>query len=326
MKGKKIEWLSLLQGYSMLLVVVGHVTLTNIYNDPRTPIASFIEVCIYTFHMPLFVFISGWLFFFTCLKKNKKFSDVLLSKLKRFGFPFLFFTLFTTILKIIFPSLMNREVNVQELLNTFVFFSSNPLGEMWFLVVLFELMLFYPLYLVMTKNLRYSIVLFLISIIIFYVTPFVRYFQLGKAAYMLPFFVGGILSSKYHLHEKLKEVKSLIFFFILFLISNVFRLLPSYCSIFVAFIGILFSLSLCLNLSKVFPSLFVSFRDYTYQIFLMGIFFQMLIRWIYLYIGNEFLFAPLYFISILIGIYVPTIITVYIKNNMSKIVKLCFGL
>ena len=43
----------------------------------------------------------------------------------------------------------------------------------------------------------------------------------------------------------------------------------------------MFSFSLCLNLAKRWPGLFSSFRDYTFQIFLMGIFFQMAIRRIF---------------------------------------------
>lgn len=34
-KKKKIEWLAMLQGFSMLLVVIGHVSLTNVYDDPK---------------------------------------------------------------------------------------------------------------------------------------------------------------------------------------------------------------------------------------------------------------------------------------------------
>lgn len=33
-KEAKIYWISILQGWSMLLVVIGHVTLTNIFENP----------------------------------------------------------------------------------------------------------------------------------------------------------------------------------------------------------------------------------------------------------------------------------------------------
>lgn len=149
---KKIEWLSVLQGFSMLLVVIGHVTLTNVPGDPATPIATGIERTIYTFHMPLFIFISGWLFYFTCIGREKPFRDMLVSKLKRLAIPFLAFTIIAMVLKLAFPQLMHRVVDVEEIINTFVFFRSNPLGEMWFVIVLFELMLMYPVYKFITRN------------------------------------------------------------------------------------------------------------------------------------------------------------------------------
>ena len=152
MTKKKIEWLSVLQGLSMLLVVIGHVSLTNVPRDPSTPIATGIERTIYTFHMPLFVFISGWLFFYTCIRIGKSYDEVLKAKLKRLGIPFLAFTLVATVLKAAFPLLMHRPVTAQELVDTFILFRSNPLGEMWFVVVLFELMLLYPVYKIIVKN------------------------------------------------------------------------------------------------------------------------------------------------------------------------------
>ena len=95
-KKKKIEWLAVLQGFSMLLVVVGHVMLTNVSDDPTTPVATKIQQVVYSFHMPLFIFISGWLFYYTCIRKGKSYGEVAKAKLKRLGIPFLAFTLMAT--------------------------------------------------------------------------------------------------------------------------------------------------------------------------------------------------------------------------------------
>ena len=118
---KKIDWLAVLQGFSMLLVVIGHVSLTNLPGDPTTPIATGIERTIYTFHMPLFIFISGWLFFYTCIGKQKRYRDVIVAKIKRLVVPFFAFTLVTTLLKMSFPQLMHRAVDMEEIINTFIF-------------------------------------------------------------------------------------------------------------------------------------------------------------------------------------------------------------
>lgn len=323
---KKIEWLAVLQGFSMLLVVIGHVSLTNHPGDPSTPIATGIERVIYSFHMPQFIFISGWLFYYTCIRKEKTYKDVVISKLKRLGIPFFVFTLVATALKAAFPQLMHRPVTAQELINTFLLFRSNPLGEMWFVVVLLDLMLLYPLYCLALKQ-KWSIAILLIICITVYIFPLsVPAFYIKKVCHMAPFFVGGILCCKYEWHHYLEKYFVLGLSLIMFVLWNVLEIMPDPMKFISIWIGIILSFSLCLNVAKYLPQLFCSFRDYTFQIFLMGIFFQMVIRWVYVRIDNEFWFVPLWLLSVVIGIYVPTLIAKAIQKHTPKYMKLCFGL
>lgn len=204
--GKKIEWLSVLQGWSMLLVVIGHVTLTGKFADPSTPLPSMIEQGIYKFHMPLFMFISGWLFYYTALSRNKTYKEVLVNKLQRLGMPFLAFTLATTLLKIVAAPLMKRTVDLNELINTFVLFKSNPLGEMWFIITLFVLMAMYPIYQQLLKNRITECCGLIFALGIYFFFPrSINYFQLDKVAGMMIFFFTGILSCKYNLHDILSK-------------------------------------------------------------------------------------------------------------------------
>lgn len=167
---KKIEWLAVLQGVSMLLVVIGHVSLTNVPDDPSTPVATGIERVVYSFHMPLFIFISGWLFYYTCIRKGKSYGEVAKAKLKRLGIPFLVFTLIATVLKAAFPSLMHRPVTGQELIDTFLLFRSNPLGEMWFVVVLLVLMAMYPIYCYALRK-RWTMCMLVMICMVVYILP-----------------------------------------------------------------------------------------------------------------------------------------------------------
>ena len=323
---QKIQWLAVLQGFSMLLVVIGHVTLTNIPFDPNTPIASGIQSVIYSFHMPLFIFISGWLFYYTCISRSKSYKDVLISKVKRLAVPFLFFTLFTMILKLTFPQLMNRIVDWKEIIDTFVFFRSNPLGEMWFIIVLFELMLLYPLYRIILNNIHITIVVLLATIVLSRFAPPISYFYIEQVFYMFPFFFAGIICCKYEYHKVIAKSWFLILISLLFVLCNILRLIPDFMSIEIAFTGILFSMSLCLLIGKHFPTMFSSFRDYTFQIFLLGIFFQMVVRWGYVKMGNEELFIPMWLFSVVIGIYIPTLIAICIRRFAPSYIRLCFGL
>ena len=144
---KKIIWLSILQGWSMLLVVIGHVVLTDEMCDPQYPISSYLYNVIYSFHMPLFIFISGWLLYYTSIARNRSYKEFLKSKLKRLLIPFYFLTCLTVLIKIILAQFVKRQVDINELIDTFILYSSNPLKELWFIVVLFVMMIGYPLYL-----------------------------------------------------------------------------------------------------------------------------------------------------------------------------------
>ena len=139
MNRQKITWLQILQGWSMLLVVIGHVTLTGIFENPQTPVSATIERVIYSFHMPLFMFISGFLFYFTKISRDLAYKEVVFDKLKRLGIPYLFFTFFTFAVKFIFSPFMKRpvELSLRQFTDSFLYPGSNPLSEMWFVATLF---------------------------------------------------------------------------------------------------------------------------------------------------------------------------------------------
>lgn len=329
----RIEWLAILQGFSMLLVLLGHVVLTNNYEDPEFPIVAAMERIVYTFHMPLFIFISGWLFYRTCIGRGLSYSSMASKKLTRLGIPFLFFTVFTLIVKLLFASKVKRAVDMDELINTFVFFSSNPLEEMWFVFVLISLMMLYPIYRWLLKN--YAVLWGLgAALVVFFVLPTdIREYRLSLFARMLPFFIAGIACCRYAIVEKYASkwyvgVVSLV----LFILSNSMQMFTPFVhskilTIFNASTGIVLSVYLCALLSRFTPGLFGSFREYTFQIFLLGIFFQMAIRYLYGAYGQVVSFAyPLLFIvSMLTAVYVPVGIARLVKRLPAKF-RLPFGL
>ena len=47
---KRISWIDMTKGYGVLLVIIGHMYIFNLSS------------WIYSFHMPLFLFISGYVF------------------------------------------------------------------------------------------------------------------------------------------------------------------------------------------------------------------------------------------------------------------------
>lgn len=337
-KQNEILWLSVLQGWSMLLVVIGHITLTNGVNDYATPIGTIamqIQHIIYGFHMPLFMLISGFLFYFTQIRKEKLYKETIVAKLKRLGVPFLFFTTACLFLKFAFNPLMKRPVEFSYRIITdslFITSGGNPLGEMWFIFTLLILFMFYPLYKVSLQKTIYivSFVVFAILLNLFFPTG-IKFLCLSQIAKFLVFFYAGILLSKYEFYKKLDSW----LIFAICVVVFAFLWIVEAPQIITALVGITASFSLCLCIVHYLPNLFSSFRDYTFQIFLIGIFPQIAIRFLYAKIIAEIqynamlhgiIYIFLYITSILIALYIPAFIAKTVEKIPYKWIRMCFGL
>src|SRR5574344_1484826 len=326
---KKVIWLSLLQGYAILLVIIGHVALNFKFVDTEHPAVNIIFNIIYGFHMPLFIFISGFLFYYTKIFKEISYKTMMKDKFKRLCVPMLFFTIITCVLKTLAASFVLHPVHYtwKYFLDVFLFYKETPFAITWFLIALLVLMSLYPLYVFVLKKKYLEVMFLFFTLILSYIGIDTMYFQLNNVAFLLLFFFSGILVAKYKMHRFLVLKKSFIFLSICFISINMLVQVKLLDFIFepqiLAFIGIMFSFSLCMNLSKHFPFLFLSFRNYTYQIFLIGIYFQLLIR--YLYIAHPHLlpYWIFYVISILLGLYMPVLISKCVEKLLEEIRYVC---
>lgn len=321
----KINWISILQGWSMLLVVIGHITLTNIFNDPSTPISTYIEKLIYRFHMPLFMFISGMLFYLTKLSRVKDYMPTVKDKARRLLVPYLVFSISTLFIKLLFSSVVKNPVDssVQSILNILIYPTRNPLGEMWFIATLFILFLFLPLYQWGIKNGKRSIVLLCLAVLLNIYSPNNIYLLgISLVSHYFVYFYAGILFFRYNMINYLNSINAFLLILFVFIVLNIY--IPP--TLIASFTGIMFSIVLSLQLSRYMPGIFSSYRDYTFQIFLLGIFVQMMIR--YLYIKTQFEYSyPLFYISsIIIGLYIPVGIARIIQKTQNNTLKLCFGI
>jgi hypothetical protein len=296
-----------------------------------------IQDIIYGFHMPLFMFISGFLFWFTQMKKGKPYWETVSSKLIRLGIPFLVFSLFTLFLKFLFNPLMNRQVEFSFRQITDVFFitnGGNPLGEMWFIFTLLALFFFYPLYSLSFKMPIFTYLLLFAAILLnLFFTRDIDFLCISQIAKYLVFFYAGIIVSRFEFYKKLDSWLMLIIFSVIFAFSWIFKI-PA---IIIAFSGIAASFSLCLCISRYLPGLFSSFRNYTYQIFLIGIFPQMFVRFIYTkkvfpgilaenILYHNIAYILLYLVSIFLALYISTIASKIIEKFPVKLIRLFFGL
>lgn len=139
-KHNKIPFISFLQFIGPIFVIIGHSS--NLLVDEKTAYWLFSKTWIYSFHMPLFFFVSGYLF-----KHNGGIRDGILNfvikKFKRLIIPYIIWNAMFFVPKFLFAEYTVDQVQFSIPYLIKVFFSprENILGHTWFLFALFEVFL-----------------------------------------------------------------------------------------------------------------------------------------------------------------------------------------
>lgn len=107
----RIIFLDIAKAICIILVVVGH------YMPDNSPMwYVMLNKVIYTFHMPLFMFVSGYVYIAT--KKDISYGSFLMKKVKRLMIPY-----FTTSVIVITIKLLTQDfMLVEHPCNPFIFF------------------------------------------------------------------------------------------------------------------------------------------------------------------------------------------------------------
>lgn len=327
----KIVWLSIIQGWAILLVVVGHVNLFTYSGTENEmyPAGALIHRFCYSFHMPLFMFISGGLLYLTRLKRGFTTKNLYKDKFKRLALPFIFFTLVGFAIKVPFSSFTKRgvDISVAGLFNSLWDPANGPLAELWFVATLIWLMLFYPLYVAAFKSIWTEFLLLAVSAI-----PLLFDLEMDIAGWLnftdvfsfSFYFIGGMLFFKYDgvgFMEKRFWVTILLtaLYFVLFFFYPV-RLL-------ISLLGILCSFGWGCAVARRFPTLFSSFRDSSFQIFLVGIFPQMLLElFVWKRFHAEWMIPLFYAVSCVAALYCGHLTVKIVQRVRWRQIRWLFGL
>ena len=328
---KKINWLLILQGWAMLWVVIGHSFMGKAGQGPVWENALFHFA--YSFHMQLFMLVSGWLFFFTRLKTDEllgvngggywSYYQIVKDKALRLLLPGLVFSLIAFAMKIAFPEEMARQTDFsfREIANAFLYPNDNPFREMWFIATLFILFLLTPLWrwTLSNKWLMWTTVIVLIVLHFFH--PVIELFCIGRVCiYAIWFYIGLILSKEGYV-EKVFAKKP----WLTLLAGIVIYGIGLYINRFITTMGgIVLSIAMALILDKNLPRILFSFRDYTYQIFLIGIFAQMFVKILFRSVTMPYIVA--YLLCVTMGLYVPVLVSKLLELINCKPLLLCVGL
>jgi fucose 4-O-acetylase-like acetyltransferase len=132
----RVIWVDTAKGFGIILVVYEHVIRGLASSDLMTWTATtrFIDSWIYTFHMPLFFFLSG---LFLVRSVQRRWGTFALGKLRTIAYPYFAWSVITVILKAALGGIPNLPSDLSDLLLILY----RPVAQYWFLYVLFILSL-----------------------------------------------------------------------------------------------------------------------------------------------------------------------------------------
>ena len=132
MKRERETWVDVAKGFGILLVVLGHVV-SSYHNSGLLKDAAafnFVHTFAYSFHMPLFFILSGYLA--ARSERNDNRLGQIGHKLLCLGIPYVVFSLLNWGMKFVMASMANSAVSLRDLLMIWLF----PINHMWYIYVL----------------------------------------------------------------------------------------------------------------------------------------------------------------------------------------------
>jgi len=190
------EWVNYAKGIGIILVVYGHVA-RGVFNAGMTEdgkLFRLVDAVIYSFHMPLFFFLSGLFFVSSFCKRGGK--NLVGSKLGTIVYPYILWSLIQGGLSYSLQSVTNFKTTVTDVLSLLWL----PQDQFWFLYALFVVFVFYTLVYSLLQNV---VVLFVLSLFLYI---FKEYFHVtwpvvNAAMNFGVYFCAGLLFSYYRAND-----------------------------------------------------------------------------------------------------------------------------
>ncbi len=205
----RIKWIDTAKGIGILCVLLGHV------NYP------YLQTIIYTFHMPLFFFLSGFLF-----SGNKYNTTAFIkNKIRTLVVPYYFWAFFYFIpIDIIFRLINDKNIDFSSYKD---FIIMGRKETIWFLGAMFCVSIIMYFLAKFLKNniyfiLFFSAIMFIIFAVYYYFGGKALWFNLDVAFMALPFFaLGYYLSMRRQVLEKINKITPFLFICLIFLFLSI---------------------------------------------------------------------------------------------------------
>lgn len=254
-------WVDYAKAIGIMLVVYGHVA-RGICQSFNSMNANFqlIDSVIYSFHMPLFFFLSG--IFFVASTKKHGHKKMLLSKIDTILYPYILWSLLQGMLEFWLSTYTNGQVTLTEVFSLLW----EPRAQFWFLyTLLFCFLIASVIFRLLSIN---AAIFFGISITTYLLHDhFTSWSLTSMITNNLVFFALGILFNKQSSQDTFSSPWTLVFFSLLFVACQYYFHITlnlsyhthSLLSLLLAIVSIFFVASLSSVLANLIQSKFLAF-------------------------------------------------------------------
>lgn len=193
MRKERSEWVDYAKAIGILLVVYGHVArgLVNAGIMSDSLVQQYVDSVIYTFHMPLFFFLSG--LFLISSFQSKGFGWVFSSKIDTIIYPYIIWSLLQGGVEVVLSSYTNANITLHDVMSLF----TSPRAQFWFLYALF-LVFLTSLIILKSAGVKSLPFLFIISIALYLWHPKFG-FNVNFISGNLVFFLAGAVFQQFNL-------------------------------------------------------------------------------------------------------------------------------
>lgn len=248
-KGNKINEIGLLYTIGVLLTILGHSHSNDWTTFPSQPVEF-----IYSFHMPLFFCISGYLFTKSGSLEKYGYLKWIGDKSKRLLIPYFVVSAISFIPKTLLENGNFNNIGLNELFECFFAPRLNIWGHFWFLPVIFIFYFVFGLWRsFFYNNLKYKkcvvVGTLLIAIVLHFIKTDIAWLGFSDLCEFTVYFVIGILAREVLKIKKLRKEKLIIGVLLLTAVSIVLFLKFRH-NTFLMFVESILMLVACLFLSQ----------------------------------------------------------------------------
>lgn len=276
---KKLAYISALQSFGIFLIVLEH----SRPSTEATPDGAIWCVrMIQSFSMPMFMVLSGFLFYYTNENREIHYGKYLWKKILRLLVPFWILSSVAFVPKVVLSDNAMRPIDFTwtDYFHGYLYPHDNPIILFWFIPTVFLIFLYAPILrrVAQRSSVWINILVLCALVAVFHYAPVKSdLFCLRSATVYTCFFFAGILQARYRDH--FKWLASPYATFVLMLIVLSLNLIPYYVwpihwKLVTATFGVPLTFSVSHLISRHAPWTVAWMQGYSYQIYLLSWFFQ----------------------------------------------------